>query len=42
MVKRIKRVVSRVYFGVFRRCPYCGYYGKFPDSGECPSCGEVS
>lgn len=24
-------------------CPYCGYKGSgWPDSGECPSCGETS
>lgn len=26
-----------------RRCPHCGYSGGgWPDSGECPSCGETS
>ena len=26
-----------------RRCPFCGYFGGgWPDSGECPRCGEVS
>ena len=25
------------------RCRYCGYSGSdWPDSGECPSCGEVN
>jgi rubrerythrin len=25
------------------RCRFCGYWGTdWPDSGECPSCGEVN
>ena len=25
------------------KCPYCGYNGSgWPDSGECPECGETS
>ena len=27
----------------FGRCRFCGYSGGgWPDSGECPSCGEVN
>ncbi len=27
----------------FRVCRFCGYSGSdWPDSGECPSCGEVN
>ncbi len=38
-----KSIKSIVRFGFFKRCPYCGYSGGGgPDSGECPSCGEVS
>lgn len=34
---RVKR------FRRFRRCCYCQYIGGgWPDSGECPSCGEVN
>ena len=34
------------YFRSWRRdvrtCPYCGYRGSdWPDSGECPCCGEI-
>ena len=26
-----------------KTCPFCGYIGSdWPDSGECPSCGETS
>lgn len=40
-MKRIIRGLKRIH-SYFHRCPYCGYSGSFPDSGECPSCGEVS
>lgn len=27
----------------FHKCAYCGYEGSdWPDSDECPNCGEVS
>lgn len=30
-------------FSLVRRCRFCGYCGGgWPDSGECPSCGEIN
>ena len=30
-------------FFASRRCRFCGYEGNdWPDSGECPNCGEVN
>ena len=40
-MKKVVLGLKRVY-SYFKRCPYCGFCGRFPDSGECPSCGEVS
>ena len=38
-INKIGKYIVRYY----KRCPYCGYAGSdWPDSDECPSCGEVS
>ncbi|WP_241145807.1 DNA repair protein RadA [Olsenella sp. An188] len=40
---RIKRLVQAWRRRDIRVCPHCGYRGSdWPDSGECPSCGEIS
>ena len=42
MKKAIKKLVSHIW-SAYRSCRYCGYSGGgWPDSGECPSCGEVN
>ena len=39
VLKNLKRIIN----SYFKRCPYCGYAGSdWPDSGECPNCGETS
>lgn len=41
MTKVVMAALMRM-FAVIRECPYCGWKGRFPDSDECPSCGETS
>ena len=42
MKKAFKNIAGKVH-GYFARCRRCGYSGGgWPDSGECPSCGEVN
>ena len=39
--KREKKIFMK--YQRSRRCRYCGYSGSdWPDSGECPCCGEVN
>ena len=44
MFKKIRiRRLNKLCYTYFKRCPYCGYSGSdWGDSGECPSCAEVS
>lgn len=38
----MKAFVKRAW-AAFRTCRFCGYSGGgWPDSGECPGCGEVN
>ena len=41
---KMKSKIRKVrMLGGFRKCRFCGYMGVgWPDSGECPSCGEVN
>lgn len=42
MKRLFKHVLSKIH-GYFHICDRCGYAGSdWPDSGECPSCGEVN
>lgn len=43
MKLRRKEIRLITWFGGYRSCRYCGYSGgRWSDSGECPSCGEVN
>ena len=38
----MRKLLHRVWRFAFRTCRFCGYCGGgWPDSGECPSCGET-
>ncbi|MDD6441250.1 MAG: hypothetical protein PUG71_03940 [bacterium] len=40
-LKKIRFKTKRIRC-YYQKCPHCGYTGNFPDSGECPACGETS
>lgn len=43
IMRKTVRLFIRMYGYGTRTCRYCGYTGsRWPDSGECPSCGEVN
>lgn len=42
MKDMLKKLIA-IAWSAYRSCRYCGYSGSdWPDSGECPSCGEVN
>ena len=42
-MREIARSLVRIAQRTYRVCRFCGYSGSdWPDSGECPSCGETN
>jgi rubrerythrin len=42
-MRKVRHALHRLAHRYFARCRFCGYAGyDWPDSGECPSCGEVN
>ena len=41
-MRRKARRIVRILRNYYHRCRFCHYAGSdWPDSGECPSCGEI-
>lgn len=40
-MRKVKHLARHI-LARFQQCRFCGYRGMFPDSGECPSCGETN
>lgn len=39
----MRKIMKWIHGVMSRRCRFCGYVGSdWPDSGECPNCGEIN
>lgn len=42
-MKNVLKMIAMLARSTFRVCRYCGYSGgDWPDSDECPACGETN